>query len=947
MQPVWADLQYWVSVGSYQQSERADRALADASNKMSERFSVVGTQTTKGFYYRVAAGPFLSREAAQDRVLVARDRGFAGAWLWADDADVFESNIYGTPTLGTDSEYNFDAPTGGGELQTTPVDSEAEEALLKQRSEAPELIEEAPESYKLNKLRRDAQLRSPPAQPPPDSIAQAPPDVLLAPLDRNTPISLPKYQESSLSIAIDGHLDESVWHEFPGVDGFRVVDPDTLADPAYRTVVKMFFTERGLYAGFQLDQPPETLVRWLSGRDARRLNRDTVGLTLDTSGEGRYGYWINLALGGNQVDGTVLPEKQFSQDWDGAWYGATQVTANGWNAEILIPWSQMAMPQEKGRRTLNAYASRRVASLRERWAVPALPLTEPLFLSALQPLSLDAVNPRQQWSIFPFASVTRDEVEGFTENRLGADLFWRPSTNFQVTAAVKPDFGNVESDDVIVNLGAFEVFFPERRLFFQEGTEVFDATPRASSRDNPTTLVNTRRIGGRPRAPDVSDDVDVPDRELNQPIELIGATKVVGQVGKIRYGLLAAIEDEAKFDVDGINVYQDGSDYGVARVLFEDSSPEGAYRSVGLLSTQVSHPDADATVHGLDYHYLTPGGDWKIDGQVITSDVDDVGTGYGGFVDVRYSVRRGLGLRWGLSHYDDEFDINDLGFARRNDATNTTFNIDYNNSTARWARKWSANAFAEFEVNGDGDKTRSGIGSRFGISLLNQDEIRMNVAYFPARDEDRASRDNGTFEIDGRHALRVDYFTNNAKRLSYQFGIGHAGEELGGSNYSGRLGLTWRPIDAINVAAFAEYMRRDGWLVWQEDRNFTTFESTSWRPRLSVDYFVTAKQQLRLAAQWVGIKAREDEFFVVPEQVGALQQVDQPNPETDDFLISRLNVQLRYRWEIAPLSELFVVYTLNGDQRIAQGSFSDQFEDSFAEPIGEQLVVKLRYRLGT
>ena len=58
-----------------------------------------------------------------------------------------------------------------------------------------------------------------------------------------------------------------------------------------------------------------------------------------------------------------------------------------------------------------------------------------------------------------------DLLESDATENVGADVFWRPSTNFQATAAIKPDFGAVESDDVVVNLGAFETFFPEKRLF--------------------------------------------------------------------------------------------------------------------------------------------------------------------------------------------------------------------------------------------------------------------------------------------------------------------------------------------------------------------------------------------------------------------------------------------------------------------------------------------------
>ncbi len=143
----------------------------------------------------------------------------------------------------------------------------------------------------------------------------------------------------------------------------------------------------------------------------------------------------------------------------------------------------------------------------------------------------------------------------------------------------------------------------------------------------------------------------MPSRELGQPTELIGAVKAVGHFGKVRYGVLAAAEDEIKFDVSDISYQQDGKDFGVARFLFEDNSDDSAYRPVGTISTLVTHPERDATVHGVDYHYLTSSGKWKLDGQFLQSDLDDAGTG--GFVDVAYTVRRGLSARLGLSHFDD------------------------------------------------------------------------------------------------------------------------------------------------------------------------------------------------------------------------------------------------------------------------------------------------------
>ena len=156
------------------------------------------------------------------------------------------------------------------------------------------------------------------------------------------------------------------------------------------------------------------------------------------------------------------------------------------------------MPSAGDVRNMGIYMSRKVAYLDERWGWPALPNTQPKFLSLLQPMELQGISPRQQYNIYPFASVTQDEIDNETRYRVGADLFWRPSSNFHLIATLNPDFGNVESDDVVVNLSATETFFPEKRLFFVEGQDIFVASPRADTRSSgvgstgpPTTMVNT------------------------------------------------------------------------------------------------------------------------------------------------------------------------------------------------------------------------------------------------------------------------------------------------------------------------------------------------------------------------------------------------------------------------------------------------------------------------
>ena len=191
------------------------------------------------------------------------------------------------------------------------------------------------------------------------------------------------------------------------------------------------------------------------------------------------------------------------------------------------------------------------------------------------------------------------------------DRYWRPTTNNLVSATLNPDFGTVEADDVIVNLTAFEQFFPERRVFFLEGQDVFNNTsPRTSGRrgpGGPIQVLNTRRIGGAPRY-DLPNGVSVVPTDLSRPTDLLGAAKVVGQSGNFRYCTLLAMEDDPEIEgtlADGtvVGIKATGRDFCVGRGLYEDTSG-GGRRQVGWMGTMLDHPEEESVVNVVDMHYF-------------------------------------------------------------------------------------------------------------------------------------------------------------------------------------------------------------------------------------------------------------------------------------------------------------------------------------------------------
>ena len=116
-----------------------------------------------------------------------------------------------------------------------------------------------------------------------------------------------------------------------------------------------------------------------------------------------------------------------------------------------------------------------------------------------------------------------------------------------------------------------------------------------------------------------------------------------------------------------------------------------------------------------------------------------------------------------------------------------------------------------------------------------------------------------------------------------------------------------------------------------------------------MDLFFSARQQLRFSLQWVGIQAAGQQLYTPPPEGGDLIPIGDPSDAADaDFTVSRLATQLRYRWQIAPLSDLFLVYT-RGSNLPNRGydSMSNLFQDALTDPIVDRFVIKLRYRLGS
>ena len=764
---------------------------------------------------------------------------------------------------------------------------------------------------------------------------------------------------------LDGFVDEPFWAEAVTFTKFHVVSPATLVAPRHATEAKIAYSDQGLYVGFISEQPPESLIERPTGRDRfRGVVRDVVGIALDASGTGRFGYFFNVALGGSLRDGTIRPERSLKIDWDGAWEARTQRTGVGWSAEFMIPWSVISLPKTGTKRQLAVRLWREIGYTGEELAWPALPDQSPKFISAFQPISVEGVSPSNKYQFVPYVSSSYREAQSSYQARAGFDVSWRPSSNFQVTSALYPDFGNVEADDQDINLTAFEQFFPEKRIFFQEGVDVFITSPRSSPywmrgyNPEPIYMLHTRRIGGRPRLPELAENQEIQDRAQFLPNELYAAAKITGQAGQVEYGLLMASEQDELFNVvetiesgeqARIDIRGAGQDFGVARLKYERRADDGTYFGLGSFSGSVRHPREDAFVQGVDWHYQSSGGRWQVDGQAIYSDTDSHGQGEAAHMEVARKPGFGVTQVVAVSYMSDGFDLNDIGYHRRNDSM--SFEGRYIRETAeRPGFRWFETALSTYQQwNTSGDLVRSGFFYSNEMQFESLREFELDLRFFPAAYEDWNTRGNGTYKKEPRGEILLAYSADRSKPLHGGAQVEVGNEELGGMRYIGRARLNWRPGETTEFSVRFSLDRTLGQVLHHDEREMGEFDRKGFDSRLEFSYYPNDRHQLSALIRWNLIRAKEMNRFLVPEPAGKLIKIHrQAEGAPWDFTATLMTMQLRYRWKIAPLTDLFVVYSRVSDDRL-EGllDMDDVAEQTWDAPLYADFIVKFRYRLGS
>src|SRR5688500_2127438 len=447
--------------------------------------------------------------------------------------------------------------------------------------------------------------------------------------------------------AIDGHLDDAVWRSADVGDTFRQYEPEEGQPATERTELRILYDNSALYVGVRLfDREPGKIVARLSRRDDSP-DADRFTFYVDALHDRLTGASFEVSAGGVQRDTIISNDTNRDSSWDGVWESAVSIDQEGWSIEMRIPLSQLRFLRGD-RQTWGFNAERFIYRKNERVWFELVPRAANALMSRAAELTdIDGVQPRRSLELLPYTAARSEFVRpGASGNPFndgsryfgaaGLDLKYVPRPNVILNAAINPDFGQVEIDPAVVNLGAFEVFFQEKRPFFIEGAQIFSNFGNLGANNfwgfnrSEPNLVHTRRLGRVPQGEASGEFVDRPTATT-----ILGAAKLTGKSSNgWSFGVLDALTDRehtrtSSFGQQERIETEPLTNYFAARVLKE----WGLGRSgLGAIVTGVNRDLGDpglarqltgrANLAGMDgYHFFDRGKVWVVHGRFVGSHV--------------------------------------------------------------------------------------------------------------------------------------------------------------------------------------------------------------------------------------------------------------------------------------------------------------------------------------
>jgi hypothetical protein len=783
-----------------------------------------------------------------------------------------------------------------------------------------------------------------------------------------TEIEPKKYSATLLSspIKIDGKPIEDVWKSAKVATNFTQLEPVEGNPASQVTEVRVLYDNDAIYISAMLfDTMPDSILHQLGNRDqSGSLNSDAFRFGLDPYNQRQAGYVFELTASGVQSEA-------YNDDlnFDAVWESAVHINQSGWSLEMKIPYSAIRFPSTPQQVWAIQFA-RLIRRNREydQWTLtPKNVQNKILYWGTMDGIS--NIQPPLRLSLTPYLSVYAERSPSLEENDKyqnsfvysgGADLKYGIDERFTLDMTLLPDFSQVQSDNKVKNLSAFETIYEERRPFFKEGTSLFELG----------RLFYSRRIGNIPSGYyDVSSNLADGEVLEENPgrVKLLNATKVSGRTDNgLGIGLMNAITGNTYAIIKQVNgerrkvltspltnynllvLDQQLKHNSAVRVINSSVIRNGSFRdanvtsAIGIFENKLHQYNIKGEYSNSRIHEWDNGVKQNVNGNKYLIDFNKISgySYYGGSYEV----------------LDKKYDKNDLSYNFTRDITNFSAYYTYNKFNPFWKHFKQGNVsiytYRSGRLSSQNELTEFGISLSMFLLFNNNWSLYSEIGGSPLKAKDfYEPRVEGRFYLIPKSNYgSINFTTNYNKKLAFDFGGRfNIATDINNINLGYYIIPIFRVNDHFNFrvenyfdvykndVGFSSLISSDSILFGQRD--ITTIVNS-----LVANYIFKNDMSLSCSARHYWSKGDYNKFSLLQTD-GELQPFLSYFSNDYDFNSNYLTIDLVYNWQFAPGSSFLVTYknAINSESQNTKINYLNNLKNTFSDPQNNSISLKVIY----
>jgi hypothetical protein len=772
---------------------------------------------------------------------------------------------------------------------------------------------------------------------------------------------------------VDGKLDDVVWLLAEPAKDFTQLDPVEGAPASERTEIRVLYDGEALYFGCMFyDSDPSGIVARLTRRD-NEIDSDRGSIRLDSHHDHRTAYEFTFNAAGVKVD--ILQYDDAAREdpsWDAVWDLQTMIGPQGWSAELKIPFRVLrySTGDDSSEQMWGINFIRRISRKQEQDRWVHTPKSQSGFVSRFGHLTgLRQLPSPGNLEILPFvvgkqefkpATSYQDKQEDFSANA-GLDLKYSLTSSFVLDATINPDFGQVEADPAVLNLSTFETFYPERRPFFIEGTQIIRFSTFGD--DFGPGMFYSRRIG-RAVSPD---EVNIPEGgkalSLPQTVSILGAAKVSGKTaGGLSVGVLEAVtaREHAEVEDSSGNVsntlVEPLSNYSVVR-LRQDVME---HSNVGLILTSVAREALrPAVTAGVDWNMRLGQGTHQLTGfsafSRTTSSSDERVNGSAGKIQMSRIAAEHWLWSAAFDFTSKKYDINDAGFFFRPNDYGAVGTLTYKEDRpSSWYRNYSTRLFVHERRNFDGANLNREAILQGTLLAGNYWGFATGLGLDVGESDDRETRGYGLYDRPSSYSAGGTVATDERDPVAFEVSYEYGWDEKKKRQSGTEIEMLLKPLSWMEWTLETGYVRVRDLEAWVDNVSLADGTTqTIFADRDTDEFGITLRSTLtftrdltfQVYGQMLLAKGHYSDFREFREGSPLTPASYSGNPDFNDQFF---NMNLVLRWEYLPGSTLFLVWSQarEGGNGNYDASWSENVSGTFDAFPSNVFLLKVSYWLG-